>query len=381
MELSNLSEDIQLLLVEDEPIDREKLKRLFNRINSESESFKIKDHEAATISDALSLLNNQKIDLVFLDLGLSDASGLSGIEDILKEWGSKIPIVILSGNEAEKTALEAIRLGAQDYIIKDDISISIIERTLKYSLERHNLTKEIEEVRLEKAKLLKLATLGELSTTIAHEINTPLSVILTGSDRIRRKAENGEGLSCEELKKLSTTFLEVTNHIIKVLKGLKSYSKNSGELVKEEFSLSSVIDKSLQFCSSRFQTTDVLLDIEKVPEVTLLGQDFQITQVIVNLLNNAYEAVQDTKGSWVKVYFQEENGDQIIFIENSGRIKSEEVKRKIFDPFYTTKKSQGTGLGLSISESIMRDHGGDLEYFDGEESTTFKVSLPIGIGR
>lgn len=368
---------IHVLVVEDEDIDREKLRRLFMKINSKNDDLKVESSCATTIKEALSILEEENITVIFLDLSLPDASELTGLKDILEKWGAKVPVVILSGNDTERTALDALREGAEDYILKEDITQSLIERTMKYALERFSLRKEVEAARLEKAKLLKLATLGELSSSIAHEINTPLSVILTAADRMHRKAEKGEALSAEELEKLSFTMIEVTKHIIKVIKGLKGYTKNSNDLIKEEFNLSDVISKSLQFCGPRFNATEVFLDTEKTPEVKLLGQDFQLIQVFVNLLNNAFEAVENHKEAWVKLYYKKENDILEIYVENLGRIENQEVKRKLFDPFYTTKKEHGTGLGLSISKSIMKDHDGDLEYIDGENSTIFKVTIPI----
>ena len=174
---------MSILLIEDDEIDAENVRR---SLPKQTEVV-----PATTLHAALKILNDQSQDLVLLDPGLPDSSGVESFERI-REAAPKMPIVVLTGLEDQQLALQIIRLGAQDYLLKnqlDDRSIQslyfavergrLLERLQKEQAERERLALELREQEQSLAHLNRVSLMGELVAEISHEVSQPLSVIST----------------------------------------------------------------------------------------------------------------------------------------------------------------------------------------------------------
>jgi two-component system, NtrC family, sensor kinase len=239
------------------------------------------------------------------------------------------------------------------------------------------LIKDIEDqrqMREQMAQADKLASIGELSAGIAHEINNPLGVIL-GFTQLMLRHQDRETSLFSDLK----TIEKHTRHCKSIVEDLLNFARTSPPK-KELWDIHTIIDEVLQFVQQHGKPADV--QIQKFydqPMAPLLVDEKKIKQVFINLIMNAKYAVGAEGLISVRTLKDTQAAKAIIQISDNGcGIKKNDISR-IFDPFFTTKPTgEGTGLGLSVSYGIIRNHGGDI-YVESQKGrgATFTVELPI----
>ncbi len=223
----------------------------------------------------------------------------------------------------------------------------------------------------------KMSLLGEMSGGIAHEINNPLAIINAKASQLKKRVQKGP-IDVEKLIKDLEIIEETTYRIAKIIKGLRSFSRNTEKdpLVLE--SLSQVISDAISLCSERFKVHEILLTVDIDQDLNILCRSAEISQIIVNLLSNSYDAIEHLNDKWIKIEVREAGENVHVMVTDSGNGISKEIAQKIMFPFYTTKEvNKGTGLGLSISQGIAKKHNGRL-YYDGTyKNTRFVLELPL----
>lgn len=229
----------------------------------------------------------------------------------------------------------------------------------------------------------RLAVLGEMSTGIAHEINNPLTIISASVQVLNRLGESDK-MDKEHVIRYSQKISRSVERISKIVKGLKHFANQSDRIDKENIHIQEILDETTQFCSEHLEGQGITLKLEEVPQVKIHCRSIQISQVLINLLKNASDALADEtreNQKWISINFQQDEDFFYFIISNGGEKIPLIIAEKIFHPFFTTKeKEKGTGLGLSISHTIMKDHGGDL-YYDSEDTyfTTFVMKHPLRV--
>jgi C4-dicarboxylate-specific signal transduction histidine kinase len=166
--------------------------------------------------------------------------------------------------------------------------------------------------------------------------------------------------------------------ISKIVKALGSFSRNASLDPKEPIKVSTIIEETLSLCQERIRsrTVDLRLDINR--DNTVMGRPGQISQVILNLLNNSFDALEHDPAPWIELKTRTKGNLEVVTVTDSGKGIPKQVRDKIMQPFFTTKEvGKGTGLGLSISKGIIEDHGGRFYYDDQSENTRFVIELPI----
>lgn len=223
----------------------------------------------------------------------------------------------------------------------------------------------------------RLASLGEMAAGIAHEINNPLTII-QGSANIVKRLLDSEPLDKETLKLMNSKIYETSDRISKTIKSLKALSRNGENDPKTVVSIPHMLKICTDISESRFRQNRVDLKIpESIPEYSVIGREVQLSQVMVNLLGNALDAVKNLEEKWVEVRIEKNEEFIDLLVIDSGTGIPPEIQNKIMDPFFTTKDvNEGTGLGLSISKQIIKDHDGELSLLPDESHTTFRVRLP-----
>lgn len=227
----------------------------------------------------------------------------------------------------------------------------------------------------------RLAVLGELSAGIAHEINNPLTIISGSVQMLNRAGQTGR-LDNEIVTRHSQKIHKSVDRISKIVKGLKHFANQSDSRPKEQVDIQEIVDETTQFCQEHLSSMGITLKLAEVPPVKIYCHSIQVSQVLLNLLKNASDALAvESKDceKWISINFKQGPDYFYFIISNGGDKISMNIADKIFTPFFTTKeKDKGTGLGLSISQTIMKDHGGEL-YFDSAnyEKTTFVIKHPI----
>ncbi len=224
----------------------------------------------------------------------------------------------------------------------------------------------------------KMAALGEMAGGISHELNTPLAIISMKSSLLKELIENDEfhkNTFLEWVTSIETT----TFRIAKIIAGLKSFSRDGDNDHFATTNIKELVEDTLSLCIERFKNHGIELrscaiqeDLEADCRAT------QISQALLNLLNNAHDAVIARSEKWISIEIKKTDQTLIIGVTDSGQGISREIKDKIMQPFFTTKEvGKGTGLGLSITKGILESHGGTLK-LDGESKhTRFVLELPL----
>ncbi len=223
----------------------------------------------------------------------------------------------------------------------------------------------------------KMNALGQMAAEVSHEILTPLTFIVCKVYLLRRMidAQNPEfGAMKEAIAEVETTSMRIR----KIIDGLRSFSHADPEEPFEKESIVQIIQDTLVFCKQRFDRGTVSLNLDlRIHEPRIECRPSQIAEVLLNLLNNAYDAIENQPQRWIRVEASEWAKGVEIRVTDSGPGIPSEIRSKIFGAFYTTKPmGKGTGLGLSLSREIVERHHGSLELNPSMGNTQFVIRLP-----
>lgn len=240
-------------------------------------------------------------------------------------------------------------------------------------------TKELKNIYEQIIQMEKLASLGKMSATVAHELNNPLEGILTYSKLISKKLKSlNDGQDYSKILDFLEIISDESARCGKIVKDLLLFSHSD----LEEFTgsdLIKIVERSIALINHRLEMENIKLirEFEKESiEITCNPQKIQ--QAILSLLINAIEAMSGTENPEIRIRINTENQYVVIRISDTGTGIKEKDLPHIFDPFYTTKEfSKGTGLGLSVVYGIINMHNGKISVEStSPEGTTFKISLP-----
>ena len=236
--------------------------------------------------------------------------------------------------------------------------------------------KELEESRSQLLLTSKMSALGEMAGGVAHEINTPLAVIQMRTDEIMDGLNEGS-LEPETLKNALHAIDTTVKRIAKIVSGLKTFARDGRKDPMIPTSIAKMVEDTFGLCKEKFYTHGVNLKYIAVADTEIDCRSGEIVQVLLNLLNNAYDAISELPEKWIKVELKDEADFISICVTDSGTGISAEVQQKLMQPFFTTKEvGKGTGLGLSISRGIVESHHGQLVLDSSAANTRFLIRLP-----
>lgn len=267
-----------------------------------------------------------------------------------------------------------------------EMSMTIQKRN--QSLARHaeelENTVEIRTRELAKQKEIsvhasKLSALGEMAGGMAHEINTPLATMKLLISQASKEV-NGDIPDLEQLGNTLVNIDRTVDRVGKIVKSLKTFARDGGQDPFELSNMETVFDDTINLCKERCKLHGIDLEISLPSEpVYVLCRPVQLCQVLLNLINNAHDAVMesDEEEKWIEVKLIELLDNIEIRVTDCGKGIPPALKDKIFNPFFTTKGvGKGTGMGLSISHGIIRAHQGDFFVDDLCSHTCFVLTLP-----
>ncbi len=416
---SDDASDRRILIVDDE----EMVRQLFVACLS----YNYTCTEAASAEEALKRLESESFGLVILDVIMP---GLSGIEFLRKivEHFPDTAVIMVSGIDRTQRILDAIRLGAYDYLIKP-CELDVLEHSVGRALERRALLRrarrykldlearnlelasrqaELEQLQMQMVQSEKMASLGKLAAGVAHELNNPagfifgnmgiLSECASGLKRLLDcyqaielpveatahanaiKEEIGYDDLMADLSSIIADCLEGAERIRDVVQNLRIFSRlDEAEFKKVD--LHEGIDSTLRLLSRFYHSGSITLrrDYAELPLVDCYAG--QLNQVWMNLLGNAAQAMNGRGEVFIKTALEDETVS--VTISDTGSGIAPEHLNKIFDPFFTTKPvGEGTGLGLSTSFGIVERHGGNIKVESRVGvGTTFIVTIPVHVRR
>jgi histidine kinase len=268
-----------------------------------------------------------------------------------------------------------IRISRSEYLGREVLLVTTSDITARLLAEQHLI------------QASKMATLGEMATGVAHELNQPLSVIKTASSFLRRKAEKREPISEEILRTMTEEIVSHVDRASRIINHMREFGRKS-DVKKERVQLNEALNKALEIFSQqlKLREIEVVRDLEEtLPPI--LADANRLEQVFINLLINARDAIEEKRerfpvqGGDKKIFVTTRSldGKVVVEIRDTGVGIPKNLLERIFDPFFTTKKvGKGTGLGLSISYGIVKDYDGTIEVETREgEGANFIMEFPV----
>jgi histidine kinase len=237
----------------------------------------------------------------------------------------------------------------------------------------------------------KMATLGEMATGIAHELNQPLSVIKTASEFLMRKVRKAEPIREDILKTMAEEIDSHVDRASKIIQHLREFGRKS-DVKSERVQVNEALRKAVDIFSQqlKLREIEVVQDLqEDLPAI--LGDANRLEQVFINLLINARDAIEERcekeghrdieKRIYLRTWLQKDK--VTIEVKDSGVGIPQDILKRIFEPFFTTKRvGKGTGLGLSISYGIVQDYEGTIQVKSAENGgADFILQFPALGGR
>jgi PAS domain S-box-containing protein len=296
---------------------------------------------------------------------------------------------ILSG-DLSAGSLEERYVHKQGHTIYVLLSISVVERDeegrpvhfvahVQDLTDRKRVEQELEASRAQMVSSSRLSALGMMAGGIAHEINNPLAVIHASAANISRMAESGS-VQVPAVQKNCNRISQTADRISRIVRSLRHVARESSADEFRETPVRQIVDETLELCAERFRAHNIRLAVSAIePEAVINCREAQICQVLLNLLQNAFDALVDVEGDrWVTLDVTRCSGLVVFSVTDSGPGIAPGNRTHIMEPFFTTKPvGKGMGLGLTISRSIALEHGGTLELDEESPHTCFRLKLPL----
>jgi signal transduction histidine kinase len=222
---------------------------------------------------------------------------------------------------------------------------------------------------LKSSHIEKLASLGDMSAGVAHEINNPLAIISGTVELLPKFSDNPEKLASKiEIIQKSC------NRIARIVKSLEKFSRSDEKSHFLPHRICKIAEEVMLLIGAKSKRHSTPVTLECSTQAAIFCDEVEIEQVLVNLINNGIDAVQGKPEKWVKVSIFEDGLSVVVRVIDSGLGISEKVQNKLFEPFFTTKKvGEGTGLGLSISRGILEEHKATIAVLRDSPNTCFEI--------
>jgi signal transduction histidine kinase len=390
--MGEVQEKGTILIVDDEKVNLDLISVLLNNRG-------FRTLTASGALEALALIESENPDLAIIDYMMPEMDGFAALKEVKRRFPDTY-VIMFTGKGSEEIAVELMKAGASDYILKPFVNKDLLERVQKVLQirkvelknrellwEREQLLREIEtwnreleqrvrekteELKKAQAEIIqseKLSTLGFFSAGMAHEIRNPLNSIALFVQLIR------SGLKEPEKIEYSEKIMKEISRIDGILRKLLDAVKRPKFEIKKVH-VNEVIDNTLDFFRSRIEMHKVKVerDYRRIPPA-IQADPLEVEQIFSNLFVNSIDEMHD--GGILRVFMDHSDGHIQIHVSDTGKGIPQENLNRIFDPFFTTKKI-GTGLGLSVVLRIVKTYNGKIEARNtGGKGALFCISLPL----
>jgi len=367
---------LRLLHLEDNAKDAELVSALLSEDGIQCELTRVYNKEGF-----IQALEKGEFDLILCDYNLPSFDGKTALE-IARRRHPDTPFIFVSGTIGEERAIEALKSGATDYVLKDRMErlVPAVRRALR-EIEEKSARRQLEE---QLVRAQRMESIGVLASGIAHDLNNVLGPITLGIEVIARSIQDPKSLRMLQTMAVSA---KRGAAILKQVLGIARGDKGDKKLLQVRH----VIDEVVNLVKETFpRSIKIVSDIQRVvPSVEI--DPAQLHQALLNLCVNARDAMPeygelkikaektDIDDSFASIHAGARPGNYVaISVSDTGLGIPEDIKDRIFDPFFTTKESgKGTGLGLSSVGSIVKNHQGFLTVESQiGKGTTFRIYLP-----
>ena len=319
---------------------------------------------ATSAKEAIQLAEAESFDAIILDLQMPGMDGLEALK-ALKAKKPEIQVILLTGHATVEKSVEAMKLGAMDLMEKPADLKTLSDKIKKAQTNKMVLIeKQAEEkMNVQAIEAGKLASVGELASGIAHEINNPIAIMVEEagwlsdllSDEDLANPQNMEEFrrALNQIKAQGGRCKDITHKLL-------FFAKKTDSRVRQ-VQINEIIEETVSTSEQRAKESNVTIVThldQELPNVSASPSEMQ--QVLLNLINNAIDAI-GTRGGTIEITSRLNGGDVAIDVADTGQGIPNELINRIFDPFFTTKPvGKGTGLGLSICYGIIKKMGGDI---------------------
>jgi len=362
-----------VLLVEEDPVDT----RLVQELLAEPGGPSCVVQHASRLCEALALCQDQPPDVALLNLTLPDVQGQEALARLLAELPT-LPVVVLSGMEDETAALEAVRRGAQDYLVKGRVTNGqSLKRILRYAIERAGLQAELARKNAELAR--SNAELEHFAFVASHDLQAPLSLVGMSLNLLQRYFQDHLD---ERASRIIARALDGTRRMSAMVDGLLIYARVGSRgkpftLVQVEAALEAALNNLRMDIEANHAT------VTHDPLPTLMADDVQLTQVFQNLVSNAIK-FHGAEVPRVHVGAARDGNMWVFSVRDNGiGIPPEKAEQVfvIFERLHTQQEYAGTGIGLATCKKIVERHGGRIWVKPNSEGgSTFYFTLPASPG-
>jgi signal transduction histidine kinase len=388
-----MSEPLRVLIVEDSDDDAELVIRELERGGYEPKFERVQTQQA--FKDAL---DAAPWDVIISDHTLPTYSGFAALAD-LRATGKDIPFILVSGTIGESVAVAAMKAGAQDYVLKNDLTRLpvAVAREVREAAGRVAQTKMREQLVISE----RMASAGMLAAGVAHEINNPLAIAVASVDFMvallarlgtEPSAFDAAGSPSDsavrepllELQEPLRDTREALERIRDIVRDVKLFSRSNDE-AKGAVDVRRIIDSSSRMAQNEIRHRARL--VKRYGDVPLVdGNESRIGQVILNLIVNAAQAIPEGHAERNEIRLTTRTADDgraVVEVADTGAGIGREILERIFDPFFTTKPvGIGTGLGLAICHRIVSELGGQIAVeSEVGKGSLFRVILPAARAR
>lgn len=374
-----MSDKYKILIIDDEKIIRERIRKLLT----------MDGYEVQTAEDGpsgLELFKTFVPNIVITDIRMPNMDGMEVLRQI-KEKSPPTDVILITGHGDMTSTIEALRIGAFDYINKpvdyDELTISI-----KRNMDLQAVKRDRERLQTELFQSAKLASVGTLTSGIAHELNNPLTVIIAYVEETLILLQNPEipEINENKIKEITTNLNMIaksSTRIQGIVKHMLAYARQTKPADWRPIDLNELIKNAFSFLERRYGHLNITTSFNFDPELPHSpGDPGQLESVFVNLLGNtadAFQTITDKREKFVNVSSAKHSKDTILitYEDNAGGM-NEETLQRLFDPFFTTKEvGKGTGLGMFVVLGIVQAHKGTISAESKlGKGTKFTIVLP-----
>jgi signal transduction histidine kinase len=387
-----------------------------------------------TADAAFELVHTWRPDVVVCDLYMPEMDGLAFFRR-LRTLDALLPLIMVSGEESLSVVLSAVHEGVYDYVQKNGDTralcaavtraahhVEAVRENARLSDELKRANQELESRVAERTAQLsaanqelqrlmgqlvsseRLAAIGQLAAGIAHEINNPLSYVMSNMTYARhrlveieqaltdlpaaqellhgKRRPTGGRTVLQEMQQALIEAEDGATRITDIVRDVRTMSRTD-DRARSRFDLNAAIRSATRIAGEQIRRR-AILKLDLTPNLEVMGSAGRMTQVLLNLLVNAAQAVEEMPGREHEINVSSRRvGDKIVVeVRDSGPGIQPEHRQQLFNPFFTTKpEGRGTGLGLSISQDIVHRHGGAIEVASAPGAgTTFTIELPAALG-
>jgi len=394
IKLKEITKNLTALYVEDEQDLRqsvyEYLKKLFKKVDS-----------AADGVEGLEKYKTEQYDIVITDIEMPNINGLE-MSTLIKEIDPSQEIIIMSAYTNTSYFTDAIQIGISGYIIKpmDYIQMNDILYKTVLNIQEHQkvieyekylekrVKQEIEKNIINEKMILeqsKMAAMGEMLESIAHQWRQPLSVITTAASGMKMQKEY-DMLNDEVFNESTDSIISAAMHLSDTIDDFRDFFKPNKK--KETYKIEDCFKRAKELLSSKFKNRDIET-IENIDNSEIFGLVNELVQVFMNILNNAKDALEEIKDNRRLIFIDIKTSDDCINInikDSAGGVPND-IINKIFESHFTTKSDKdGTGIGLYMTKQIVVEHlKGEIsvknieyEYEDNKyQGALFNIVLPL----